>query len=243
MSQRAVHFISDLHLSPKRPSTSAAFAQYIAGPAKEAGALHVLGDLFDAWPGDDALVEPAARAVAGLLASLKANGTEVFFMAGNRDFLIDKDFAQAAQLTLLSEPHEIQLGDTRTLLMHGDSLCTDDVEYQRFRTMVRNPQWRAAVLAKPLTERLAMAAEVRMQSESAKQEKSAEIMDVNAEAVVQALRAAHYPQLIHGHTHRPQRHVHQVDGHECLRWVLHDWHDHAQWLEWTPAAGLQYRHL
>ena len=119
----------------------------------------------------------------------------------------------------------------------------DDVEYQRFRAMVRNPQWRAAVLAKPLAERLAMAAEVRMQSEHSKQEKSAEIMDVNAGAVEEVLRANGYPDMIHGHTHRPARHTLSIDGHACERWVLHDWHEKAEWLAWNETDGLRFESL
>lgn len=236
-----IHFISDLHLSARHPETAAAFARYIAGPARSAQALYILGDLFDAWPGDDALVDPAAQGVANAIASLSSAGCEVFFMQGNRDFLIDAGFASAAKLTLIPDPHHVKLGDRDYTLMHGDSLCTDDLAYQRFRTMVRNPEWRQAILAKTLAERLQIAADVRSKSEDAKQEKSAEIMDVNGEAVSAALRQAGYADLIHGHTHRPAYHEHLVDGKACKRWVLHDWRDKAEWLEWTPASGLVFR--
>ena len=238
-----IHFISDLHLSPKRPETTAAFARYVAGPARRCEALYILGDLFDAWPGDDVLADPSVRAFADALAGLATAGVKLYFMAGNRDFLVDGEFAKAASITLLTEPHRIELGGKPYLLMHGDSLCTDDVEYQRFRAMVRNPQWRAAVLAKPLAERLAMAAEVRMQSEHSKQEKSAEIMDVNAGAVEEVLRANGYPDMIHGHTHRPARHTLSIDGHACERWVLHDWHEKAEWLAWNETDGLRFESL
>lgn len=236
-----IHFISDLHLTPKQPATSAAFARYLAGPARGVEALYILGDLFDAWPGDDALADPAARGVADALATLADSGTDVFLMHGNRDFLIDHAFAERAHATLISDPYPVSLGGVAYVLMHGDALCTDDIAYQRFRSMVRDPQWRAAFLAKPLAERLAIAADVRMQSEQAKQEKSADIMDVNADAVSAALRAHHYAHVIHGHTHRPACHTHALDGHQCLRWVLHDWHEHAHWLEWTPSDGLIFR--
>lgn len=236
-----VHFISDLHLSANRPAVAMAFARYLAGPAQGIEALYILGDLLDAWPGDDALGDPAAQAVVRGLAALAGSGTQVFLMVGNRDFMIGEDFARAAHATLLAEPHRIQLGDTPALLMHGDALCTDDVEYQRFRAMVRNPAWRASVLAKSLPERLALAASIQMQSEQSKQGKRDEIMDVNAEAVAQTLREAGFPLLIHGHTHRPAQHLIDVDEHACTRWVLHDWHDHAEWLAWQPAAGLAFQ--
>ncbi len=238
-----IHFISDLHLSPKRPETTAAFLHYLSGPARHCDTLYVLGDLFDAWPGDDVLVDPSIGAFADALGSLAASGVRIAFMAGNRDFLVDQAFATRASVTLLTEPERIELGRKPFLLMHGDSLCTDDVEYQRFRAMVRDPQWRAAVLAKPLAERLAMAAEARSESERSKQNKSTEIMDVNADAVEQVLREHAYPNLIHGHTHRPALHLQLVDGHTCERWVLHDWHDTPRWLAWNETAGLRFESL
>ncbi|QSI75409.1 UDP-2,3-diacylglucosamine diphosphatase [Niveibacterium microcysteis] len=236
-----IHFISDLHLSPKHPQVAAAFLRYIGGPARGIDALYILGDLFDAWPGDDALVDPAARGIAQALAALAGSGTKIYIMQGNRDFMLDRGFAEAAGATLIEEPYALSLGDTRYFLMHGDALCTDDVAYQQFRAMVRNPQWRAAVLAKTLEERLALAAEIRMKSEHAKQDKDIEIMDVNLGAVETAIRAAGQIDLIHGHTHRPACHTHVVDGKTCKRWVLHDWHDKAEWLEWTPEHGLAFR--
>ncbi len=236
-----IHFISDLHLSPKHPLVAAAFLRYIGGPARGIDALYILGDLFDAWPGDDALVDPAARGIAQALAALARNGTKIYIMQGNRDFMLDCGFAEAAGATLIEEPYVLSLGDTRYVLMHGDALCTDDVAYQQFRAMVRNPKWRAAVLAKPLEERLALAAEIRMKSERAKQDKDIEIMDVNLGAVEAAIRAAGQIDLIHGHTHRPACHTHIVDGKACKRWVLQDWRDKAAWLEWTPGHGLAFR--
>ena len=242
-SPAQIHFIADLHLSPAQPATLAAFARYIAGPARSAHALYILGDLFDAWPGDDALASPAAQAVAQALASLSDAGCTVSFIAGNRDFLIGKEFAKAAQLALLQEPAAIELDGKKHLLMHGDSLCTDDVAYQKLRAMVRDPAWQAAILAKPLAERLAMATDARQQSEESKQGKSSEIMDVNVEALAACLRGAGYADLIHGHTHRPAQHTLEVDGHDCTRWVLPDWHDKAVWLEWQQGQGLSFQPL
>lgn len=241
MSTSVAHFIADLHLSPAQPATLAAFARYLAGPTRSAGALYILGDLFDAWPGDDALATPAAQAVTRALAALADSGCAIHFLAGNRDFLADQAFADAARLTLLEEPALVELGGRKYLLQHGDALCTDDVAYQKFRTMVRNPVWRTDFLAKPLNERLAIASEARQQSEDAKQVKSYEIMDVNAGAVEACLRAAGYPDLIHGHTHRPGRHDIELDGRHCSRWVLPDWHDKAVWLEWSLAEGMRAR--
>ena len=241
MSEACVHFIADLHLSADRPETLAAFARYISGPARAANALYILGDLFNAWPGDDVLPTPAAQLVVKALTSLSEAGGSIFFIAGNRDFLVGENFAKAAKLTLLQEPTPVALGSQTWLLMHGDSLCTDDVEYQKFRTMVRNPAWQAAVLAKPLVERLAFAADVRQKSEQTKQEKGAGIMAVNTQAVAASLRASNAMGLIHGHTHRPAHHIIDVDGRKCERGVLADWHDKAEWLEWRPDTGLSYQ--
>jgi UDP-2,3-diacylglucosamine hydrolase len=242
-SPAQIHFIADLHLSPAKPATLAAFSRYIAGPARSADALYILGDLFDAWPGDDALASPAVQPVVQALASLGAAGCKLSFIAGNRDFLIGDEFAKAAGLTLLQEPAAIELDGKAYLLMHGDSLCTDDVAYQKLRAMVRDPAWQAAVLAKPLAERLAMAIDARQQSEESKQVKSSEIMDVNGEALAACLRGAGYADLIHGHTHRPAQHTLVVDGHDCRRWVLPDWHDKAVWLEWKNDQGLSFQSL
>ncbi|WP_417066978.1 UDP-2,3-diacylglucosamine diphosphatase [Niveibacterium terrae] len=242
-SPTQIHFIADLHLSPAQPATLAAFARYIAGPARSADALYILGDLFDAWPGDDALASPAVQPIVQALASLAASGCKLSFIAGNRDFLIGEAFAKAARLTLLQEAAAIDLDGKAFVLMHGDSLCTDDVAYQKLRAMVRDPVWQAAVLAKPLAERQAMATDARQQSEESKQVKSSGIMDVNAEALAACLRDSGYADLIHGHTHRPAQHKVEVDGHACTRWVLPDWHDKAVWLEWRQGQGLSFQSL
>jgi UDP-2,3-diacylglucosamine hydrolase len=151
-------------------------------------------------------------------------------MHGNRDLLVGSEFARRASAQLLDDPTLIDLHGTPTLLMHGDTLCTDDVEYQKFRAYARNPQNQARFLAQPVAARHAEMEALRLRSESAKQDKSAEIMDVNPEAVERALRHAGYPRLIHGHTHRPARHIHRIDGHECERWVLGDWYDTGSYL-------------
>jgi UDP-2,3-diacylglucosamine hydrolase len=229
-------FISDLHLAAERPETTAQFFAFVNGPARGAEALYVLGDLFEYWAGDDDLDEELNASVAAGLAALRAAGTRVFFLHGNRDVLIGREFAQQSGAELIADPTLIELYGTPTLLMHGDTLCTDDVEYQRFRARARDARAQAVFLAQPLALRRAQLRGLRAQSEEAKQAKSADIMDVNAGAVVQALRAAGYPRLIHGHTHRPARHVHRVDGRDCERWVLPDWYERPGYLR-CDASG------
>jgi UDP-2,3-diacylglucosamine hydrolase len=220
-----IHFISDLHLCAGRPALTAVFERYLAGPARAAARLYILGDLFEYWAGDDDLDDPLNTHVAGLLADLAESGCQVFFMPGNRDFLIGADFAARARLQLLAEPARIELGNEAVLLCHGDSLCTDDLAYQAFRSQVRNPAWQAQFLGQPLAVRKQVIAGVRMKSEEAKSEKAAAIMDVNAEAVIALLREHGVHQLIHGHTHRPADHQVDVDGSPGQRRVLADWRD------------------
>lgn len=227
---RPAFFISDLHLSPDRPPATDALLRFLAGNAVSAERLYVLGDLFDYWIGDDTLALPFHRQVVDAFARLHGHGTQIFFMHGNRDFLIGERFARESGMQLLQDPALIDLYGTPTLLMHGDTLCTDDVEYQRFRQMVRDPRWQAGFLAKPLEERVAAARAVRGESEQAKQAKQEAIMDVAPATVEEALRRHGYPRLIHGHTHRPARHEHVVDGRTCERWVLADWYEHRNYL-------------
>lgn len=229
-------FISDLHLSEDTPATLAAFDALLAGPARGVDELYILGDLFEYWAGDDDDT-PLSRHVAAGLKELADEGIHIFFLAGNRDFLIGEAYAAAAGMRLLAEPTEIKLGGQRVLLSHGDTLCTDDRAYQDYRTMVRAPAWQAGFLAKPLAERRAFIDHLRLRSQQAKSEKSMEIMDVSAASVEDMLRAHGHPTLIHGHTHRPARHVHHVDGRECVRWVLPDWHGDAPYLMWDESHG------
>ena len=223
-------FISDLHLASDRPRIVEQFFTFLSGPARQASALYVLGDLFEYWMGDDDLDDPLNRDVAAGFAALTAAGISVSFMHGNRDLLVGREFAARGGARLLEDPALVELHGTRTLLMHGDTLCTDDVEYQKFRAYAHNEQNQARFLAQPLAARRAEMEALRVRSESAKTGKTAQIMDVNAGAVEQALRQAGYPRLIHGHTHRPARHVHHVDGHTCERWVLADWYERGSYL-------------
>lgn len=220
----ATLFISDLHLAPDTPDAKTALQEFLKGPAAAADALYVLGDLFEYWIGDEGLNHPFASEIAASFRTLSDSGVPVFFMHGNRDFLVGSRFAEASGMQLLPDPTLVTLHGRPTLLMHGDTLCSEDLEYQKFREMVRNPAWQQAFLAKPLEERMRMAREVRGKSEQAKQVKDMAIMDVTQATVEQTLRAHGYPRLIHGHTHRPARHEHLVDGRTCERWVLSDWY-------------------
>ena len=223
-------FISDLHLSPDTPAATHTLLRFLRDTAPRADALYVLGDLFEYWIGDEGLAQPFAMQVAQAFRAVADGGMPVYFMHGNRDFLIGERFAFVSGMQLLPDPTIVDLYGTPTLLMHGDTLCSADLEYQKFRSMVRNPAWQKAFLAKPLDERVRMAREVRGQSEQAKRVKNMTIMDVTPETVEAAFRAHHYARLIHGHTHRPARHEHQVDGRTCERWVLADWYDHGSYL-------------
>jgi UDP-2,3-diacylglucosamine hydrolase len=223
-------FISDLHLSPDTLAANDTLLHFLRETAPAADALYVLGDLFEYWIGDEGLDQPYAMQIARASQALAAGGVPVYFMHGNRDFLVGERFTLASGMNLLSDPTVVDLYGTRTLLMHGDTLCSDDIEYQKFRATVRNPAWQRDFLAKPLAERVRMAREVRGKSESAKQVKDMTIMDVAPASVDNAFRAHEYARLIHGHTHRPARHVHKVDGRDCERWVLADWYDQGSYL-------------
>ncbi len=218
-------FISDLHLSHGHPHSTELFLRFAADIAPAAEALYILGDLFEYWAGDDDLDDPFHQQITGTLRGLDAKGTRIFIMHGNRDFLMAKELGAACNATLLVDPTLLDLYGTRTLLTHGDALCTDDVEYQRFRSLVRNNTWQAQFLAQPLAQRKTQIEQLRKQSESQKRGKELSLMDVNGEAVNELLRQYRYPRLIHGHTHRPARHLHHLDDRTCERWVLGDW-DH-----------------
>lgn len=223
-------FVSDLHLAEEQPETTAAFLAFLAGPARSVPALYILGDLFEYWAGDDDGDAPLNRRVAEALRGLSASGSAIHFIAGNRDFLLGEAYAARAGMTLLADPCPLRLGAVDVLLSHGDALCTDDLAYQAYRRQVRDPAWQAAFLARPLAERKAFIDSLRSRSEQAKREKEMAIMDVNRSAVEALLRKHAYPTLIHGHTHRPARHEHLVDGRRCERWVLADWHGTAPYL-------------
>ncbi|NIO41297.1 MAG: UDP-2,3-diacylglucosamine diphosphatase [Burkholderiales bacterium] len=224
-------FISDLHLAADRPQSTQTLLDFLADRARRADQLFILGDLFEYWVGDEALGDPLPAQVASALREVASNGTAVSYMHGNRDFLIGEQFARAAGLRLLPDPFMVKLYGVPTLLMHGDTLCTGDTEYQEFRKVVRNPVWQSEFLAKPLAERKKLAEAVRAESEQAKQVKSMSIMDVSVDAVEAVFREHGYPRLIHGHTHRPATHHHVVDGQRCERIVLADWYHAGSYLQ------------
>jgi UDP-2,3-diacylglucosamine hydrolase len=218
-------------LHQTRPETSAAFFHFLRTEATQAKALYILGDLFEYWVGDDQLDhDPLSRMVCDALRTLSDAGVEVFFMHGNRDFLIGDRFASETKLTILTDPAQICIGDKSLLLLHGDTLCTDDHAYQQFRRQARDPAWQAGILAKPYDERVALAASIRERSDTEKASKAADIMDVSLGTVEAVFRQHGYVDMIHGHTHRPATHVHMVDGHQCTRRVLADWHTHAEFV-------------
>ncbi|MGY0611912.1 UDP-2,3-diacylglucosamine diphosphatase [Luteimonas sp. A501] len=238
--------ISDLHLDPARPEITRLFGEFVDGEARGADALYILGDLFEAWVGDDDPSETGAF-VAKRLAALAGSGVPVYFMHGNRDFLLGTDYAQRAGMTLLEDPTMIDLHGRRALLMHGDTLCTDDVAYQQFRVQTRDPAWQRQFLAQPLAARQAFAQQARAASQARQGElrdagKMETITDVAPAAVDAALRAHGVDLLIHGHTHRPAVHALDVDGHACTRVVLGDWYEQGSVLR-VDATGVQLASL
>lgn len=216
-------FISDLHLGASQPHSMAAFQSFITGLAPQAEALYILGDLFDYWAGDDDLEDPFHAQVIAILRSLTRHGTRLYLLHGNRDLLMGERLANASHATLLDDPALIDLYGTPTLLSHGDQLCTHDAEYQHYRTQVHDAGFQRDFLARPLAERKAYIAQLRDRSMTEKRSKDSTTMDVSDDAIAALLREYGYPHLIHGHTHRPGRHEHVVDGRTCERWVLGDW--------------------
>jgi UDP-2,3-diacylglucosamine hydrolase len=223
-------FISDLHLDPERPAVTALFLEFLATRARQADAVYVLGDLFEAWIGDDDETPLNLEVMHGIRACVDA-GTPVFVMHGNRDFLLGERFARQSRCTLLQDPACIDLYGIPTLLMHGDLLCTDDTEYLAFRDMVRNSDWQKELLAKPLAVRREIAAEMRRNSREKTAGKPESIMDVNPTEVLDAMTRHAVVQLIHGHTHRPGVHSLHVAGQPASRYVLGDWYDQGSMLE------------
>ncbi len=225
-------FISDLHLCDSRPNITQAFIDFLKETALKAQALYILGDLFEYWAGDDAIEAGHQQAVISALRKLNSQGVALFFMHGNRDFLLNSDFAQATLGNLLPDPTLLHLYGKPVLLSHGDMLCTDDIAYQQFRVQVRNPTWKKEFLNQPLDTRIAYIEKIRMKSELEKSLKSMQIMDVNQQAVESLLRQHDYPPiLIHGHTHRPNKHIVSVDNQTCERWVLGDWYEQGSYLK------------
>ena len=232
------YFISDLHLDETRPHTTALFKSF-AEKLKETDPqteLYILGDLFESWIGDDYENE-LHNEVKTTLNSLTGSGIKVFFLYGNRDFLIGEEFLSETGVELLIDPFLLKSNGKTILLTHGDQMCIDDVEYQSFRSIVRNPDWQKDFLNFPISKRLKIAGETKDASKQSKQEKSMDIMDVNEEEVLRVFKQHEVNTMIHGHTHRPMKHELKIDGRLCSRYVLGDWNKtSAMVLLWSKES-------
>jgi UDP-2,3-diacylglucosamine hydrolase len=218
-------FISDLHLDASHPGMTRLLLDFLRQLEGRAAALYILGDFFEYWVGDDALGTPYAAAFQPVVKALRQvsdSGVQLYFQHGNRDFLVGEGFAAETGCILLPEQYLIDLYGTPTLLLHGDTLCTDDVEYQQVRKLFRNPQWQQQFLALPLAERIRQAESMRAQSRL-RQGKEETILDVNQQTVEDTLRSTGVLHMIHGHTHRPAEHDFVLDGKRAQRVVLGDW--------------------
>lgn len=223
-------FISDLHLSEDRPAANERFFSFLEETARNVSALYILGDFFEYWIGDDDLAYPFNAVIAGVLRELSRHGVAVYLMQGNRDFLFGPRFCEATGATLLDDPTVVELDGEKTLLMHGDTLCTDDLDYQAWRRTARSDAWQREFLGKSLDERRRAVGGMREKSKEVVQAKPAEIMDVNADAVREAMQHHGVKRLIHGHTHRPGRHRVDLEGGRGERWVLPDWYGKGGYL-------------
>ena len=232
-------FLSDLHLSPDRPAALRAFHAFAAGPGRDADAVYMLGDIFDWWVGDDQMRIPFVAEVVKSMRSISDAGVALYVGQGNRDFLIGERLARAAGATLLPEFVLLDLHGVRTLLCHGDQLCTDDVEYQAYRSRMRDPQVQARLLRLPYFVRRLIAAWLRRRSSDTKALKPESIMDVAIPTVEQTFRDHGALRMIHGHTHRPAVHAHDVDGTRRERIVLADWEADGRYLEATERGVVE----
>jgi len=233
--------VSDLHLDGARPEIARQFGAFLEERAQGAQALYVLGDLFEAWIGDDD-PDPHKRAVIGALRRLADSGVALYFMHGNRDFLLGERFCREAGGTLLTDPTIATYAGRQVLLSHGDALCTDDAPYQRLRALVRDPNWQAQFLSLSVAQRERLAGEARAGSKAHTAGQLPMLMDVNADAVARVFRDAGVDTLVHGHTHRPAVHALEVDGRPRTRIVTGDWYTQGSVLEWD-ANGLRLEAL
>lgn len=224
-------FISDLHLEAGQPAIGEQFVSFLANDGRQAEALYILGDLFDAWLGDDD-PNPYYGEMKSAMRDLADTGVPTFFMHGNRDFMIGEQFAAETGVTILSDPVVVTLYGQNVVLSHGDALCTDDVHYQKVRAMTRDPDWQSMMRAKPLQERIALAAEARKESVARGASLSDEIMDVNQDAVAATLREHGVDIMLHGHTHRPAIHEIDLGDRTATRIVLGDWYEQGSVVRW-----------
>ena len=228
-------FISDLHLEADRPDIGKQFLHFLQTEANEADDLYILGDLFEAWVGDD---DPNTHyfTIKRALRKLTDGGIPVYFMHGNRDFMIGKGFANETGVKILDDPYKVTMYGQKTLLSHGDILCIDDVQYQRVRKMVRDPDWQANMRAKPLKERLRIAQEARRQSLEQTINMSLDIMDVNQDEVIRVIKKHNVDVLLHGHTHRPDIHTVDLGNRKAKRIVLGDWYTQGSVVRWDSRG-------
>lgn len=224
-------FISDLHLEAGKPEIGTQFLAFLEGEARDADAVYILGDLFESWVGDDD-PNPHYAAMKSAIRSLVDAGVPVFFMHGNRDFMISTQFAEETGVTILDDPKTIELHGDKVMLSHGDALCIDDKQYQQVRLMTRNPEWQAMMRAKPLAERIAFAENARRESQAYFDSVGEDIMDVNQDAVVGTFRNRNIDILLHGHTHRPAIHEIDLGGRVGRRIVLGDWFEQGSVVRW-----------
>lgn len=222
-SEAIALFVSDVHLQPSLPRTTQAFLDFLAHHATQTKQLYILGDLFEYWAGDDDLAEPYHQRICSALRAVSNTGVAVFWIAGNRDFLVGESFAKAAGITLLQDPFVVELADQRIVLTHGDAQCTDDHAYMAFRAQVRQVEWQRNFLAMPLTQRKAIIDGMRSGSREAQRSKSYDIMDVNPAAISALFDESNAVIMIHGHTHRPATHRYDTMGKIRIRHVLPDW--------------------
>ncbi len=237
-------FISDLHLEDDRPEIGRQFVSFLEGEARTAEALYILGDLFEYWVGDDD-PDPHYDDCKRAMRALVDSGVSLYFMHGNRDFMIGENFASETGATILDDPSPLDLYGTSVLLSHGDAYCTDDVEYQKVRLMTRNPEWQQMMLAKPLEERIAIAKHAREQSMARGQAIDMDIMDVNDEAIRAAIVESGVDVLLHGHTHRPNVHDVDLGDRVAKRIVLGDWYEQGSVVRWDedgPRLEVLPRH-
>lgn len=226
-----IHIISDLHLSQEQPEVFRLFKHYIEQIAPQSDSLYILGDLFEVWIGDDYL-PPFNQQIIELLKGYSNLGKNLFIQHGNRDFLLGEVFACSVGAILLKDIHQLSWNGKTITLMHGDTLCTDDSDYQAFRSMVRNNSWQSQFLAMPIEQRLAIACDLRQKSKQAQKGKTLQIMDVNPQAVKQCFNTNPCNWLIHGHTHRQARHrMTLTNGQAVERMVLSDWQSRGHYLE------------
>ena len=228
-------FVSDLHLEGGRPDIARQFLAFLETDARRADALYILGDLFESWIGDDD-PDPHYAKVKKAIRVLADTGIPVRFMHGNRDFLIGDGFAADTGVELLPDPCRVDLYGHAVLLSHGDALCTDDVKYQEVRSITRNADWQAMMLAKPLAERQAIAAQARADSRAHGGSIDPAISDVNQQEVLNLLRAHGLTTLLHGHTHRPDVHHFLLDGRPAMRIVLGDWYEQGSVVRWDQSG-------